>query len=250
MVQRVQSVERALELLLAIASSAEPLSAPDLATIAGVNRATTWRLLNTLGHFDLAVRDRATGRYSIGYGALRLAAATGTDAMVRRLRPVLERTAQRVGGSVFLEVASAGELIVLDHVRSDDLVQVDLAGVVVPLHCGSVGKLYLASWTESEIDAFLAESLPAATPHTCTEPAALRAQFDEARRTGIAYNYREHREEWCGITAAIRDRVGRDLAYLNVTLPTFDTTRAQLRALAVPLREAAAEAEALLTRAP
>jgi hypothetical protein len=28
-------------------------------------------------------------------------------------------------------------------------------------------------------------------------------------------DFREHQEEWCGITAAIRDRAGRGLSYLE-----------------------------------
>ncbi|MBO0870703.1 MAG: hypothetical protein J2P15_19275, partial [Micromonosporaceae bacterium] len=56
-------------------------------------------------------------------------------------------------------------------------------------------------------------------------------------------NYMEHQEEWCGITAAIRDRAGRDLAYLNVTLPTYRWTEAALRSLAGAMRSAAGQIE-------
>lgn len=239
----VQAVERALLLLEEVAASAIPPTAPEIAQRAGINRGTAWRLLRTLEHFDLVERDPLTGRYSVAYGTVRLATATDASSLVRRARPVLERLAAETDGSVFLEIASRGNLVVLDEARPRSPVLVDIAGMDIPLHCGSVGKLYLASLPEDELAQYLESPLVRPTPYTATDPAKLRDQLEECRRTGIATNYMEHREEWCGITAAIRDRAGRDLAYLNVTLPTYRWTEGELQALATLLRAAASEIE-------
>ena len=243
MIGGVQAVERALLLLEEIAASAVPPTAPEVAQRAEINRGTAWRLLRTLEHFDLVERDPMTGRYSVAYGTVRLATATDASSLVRRARPVLERLAAETDGSVFLEVASRGRLLVLDEARSSSPVLVDIAGVDIPLHCGSVGKLYLTSLPEDELAQNLDSRLLRPTPYTVTDRAKLRDQLEECRRTGVATNYKEHQEEWCGITAAIRDRAGRDLAYLNVTLPTYRWTEDALQALATPLRAAAAEIE-------
>lgn len=239
MSQRVQAVERALNLLEAIAASSVPPTIPELAKATGVNRGTTWRLMNTLVYFDLAERDEHSGRYTVGLGALRLAAATDGTSLVRRARPVLERTATNTGGTAFLEVATRGKLVVMDECRGGNPIQVDLAGMNVPLHCGSVGKLYLATLPEDERDLYLEQEFEPLTPFTCTDPDVLRSQIEEAKSIGVAYNYKEHREEWCGITAAIRDRAGHDLAYINVTLPTFNTTETELRSLTEMMAQAA-----------
>ena len=134
MTQRVQSVERALSLLDALASNAVPPTIPELAKAAKVNRATAWRLMNTLVAFDLAERNEITGTYKVGPGALRLAAATDNSSFVRKSRPILEKVAHKTGGSAFLEIATRGELVVMDQVRSNSPIQVDLAGMSVPLH--------------------------------------------------------------------------------------------------------------------
>ena len=250
MAQRVQAVERALSLLEAIAASATPKSVPELAELAGVNRATAWRLINTLAYFDLVERDGLAGRYTVGFGAMRLAAATNSSSLVRRAKPVLKRTVAKTGGTAFLEVTTRGQLIVLDECRSESPIQVDLGGVNVPLHCGSVGKLYLATLRDDELDAYLQQDLEPLTPFTCTNAEALREQIRQARQTGVAYNYKEHHEEWCGITAAVRDRAGRDLAYVNVTLPTFLTTEDDLRSLTDTMTQAAKEIADLLLNTP
>jgi DNA-binding IclR family transcriptional regulator len=89
----VQSVDRALRLLKAVAASGAPSSAQELARRCGVNRSTAWRLLATLEAHGLVERDAVTGRYAVGYAAFQLATAEDHDALARRLRPLLEHTA-------------------------------------------------------------------------------------------------------------------------------------------------------------
>ena len=89
---RVQSVERAVALLDAIAgASPRGSTVAELALACGINRATAWRLLATLEGRGLVDRDPGTSRYQIGYTVARLAAAFGVDGLVRRSHHVLER---------------------------------------------------------------------------------------------------------------------------------------------------------------
>ena len=61
---RVQSVERAVALLDAIAgASPRGSTVAELALACGINRATAWRLLATLEGRGLVDRDPATSRY-------------------------------------------------------------------------------------------------------------------------------------------------------------------------------------------
>ena len=154
-------------------------------------------------------------------------------------------TNEPAAGYQYLEVARRGRLIVLDECRAATPVTVDLAGLDVPLHCGSVGKLHLATWTAEEFDEFVAAGLVAATDRTIVTVQELRSEVDRARRDGLAFNYQEHTLEWCGVTSAVRDSAGRDLAYLNVTLPTWTTSEADLHAWGPRL---VADAQALAAR--
>jgi DNA-binding IclR family transcriptional regulator len=59
---RIQSVDRAVDLLQAMAAAApETATAPALARVCGLNRATAWRLLKTLQARGLVALDEATG---------------------------------------------------------------------------------------------------------------------------------------------------------------------------------------------
>lgn len=239
----VQSVERALAMLEEIAASEEPPTASEVARRAGVNRATAWRLLTTLEHFHLVERVATDGRYRVGYGATRIAAASGANALIRRTRPVLERLGLELDESVYLQVASGTTMIVLDEVRASHPVRVDLPNLEVPLHCGSVGKLFLAFLPESEREELLGQPHEAFTDRTITDPALLRAEVARARTERIAIAYKEHLPDWGGATAVALDRRGSPLAYLNVTVPSYRYTEEELRALGAPLLRAAAELE-------
>jgi hypothetical protein len=69
MTQRVQSVERALALLEAVASSEYPMSVPELAATAGVNRATAWRLHEVLVDQFMASFDGAPEELVLDFDA-------------------------------------------------------------------------------------------------------------------------------------------------------------------------------------
>ena len=190
MVQRIQSVERALAMLDLLAKSPRPQTIPELAKTMEINRATAWRLINTLLEFELVEKDDESGRFTVGSGAFKLAASTQTNLMSRKARPVLERISALFGASAFLEIAARGELIVLDQIRMDLPEEVDLAGMQVPLNCGSVGKLYLASLPDTQLENYLATPLAALTDHTITDPNELRTEVLQARISGVAYNYK------------------------------------------------------------
>lgn len=239
----VQSVERALTMLEEIAASETPPSATEIAQRAGVNRATAWRLLVTLEHFHLIERDPHSGRYTVGYGATRIAAVSGAASLVRIARPVLEQLGTELKESTYLQVASGSRLVVLDEVRAVNPVQVDLGNVEVPLHCGSVGKLFLGFLPDGEREEYLAQPLTAFTERTLTDPDRLRTEIAQAKVDRFAIAYQEHLPDWAGATAVVCDRRERPLAYLNVTVPCYRYTEEDVSNFRTPLRHAAADLE-------
>lgn len=242
----VQAVERALNMLEEVAASPAALSATQIASRAGVNRGTAWRLLTTLEHFHLVERDSQSGKYFVGYGPARIAQASAAPALIRRARPVLEALGAELNESVYLQVATGTRLVVLDEVAAPRPVRVDLARMEVPLHCGSVGKLFLAFLPEAELAEILAQPLERFTERTITDPTKLRQAIEKARRERIAWAYKEHLPDWAGATTVACDRRGLPLAYLNVSVPAYRYSQRRLMAMRQPLLAAAASLEARL----
>jgi len=238
----IQSLDRGARLLEVIARSPQPLTGVEAADHAEINRSTAWRLLATLEQHRLVERDE-TGRYQVGIGVFGLAAATRWGAVARRARPILERLGTQVDSTVAVAVVDGGGYEIIDQVDSSHALSVRWVGVRLPLTSTSVGKLILAAMDESELDLFLRHPIAERTPRTLTDPAAVRAELDEVRRTGIATSVGDYEVGVNGISAAARDAQGRPVAFIAVTGPDVRLTTASLPAVAPLVLAAAAELE-------
>ena len=89
-------------------------------------------------------RDPITQRYSVGYGAISVAAAVTDDVLVRRIRPLLGRLAEITGESVTLAVAKRFNLVYVDQVDPPNVMVPSWLDKPLPLHATSGGKAFLA----------------------------------------------------------------------------------------------------------
>jgi DNA-binding IclR family transcriptional regulator len=184
-----------------------------------MNRSTAWRLLRTLEHHGLIDRDPVTQRYTVGYGAISVAAAVTDDALVRRVRPLLEELAVRTGESVTLAVARRFNLVYVDQVDPPTKMAPNWIDKPLPLHATSGGKAFLAWLGPDERDAILPKELSRYTARTVTERGALEREFDEVRRIGYALCVREYEEFSAGASAAVLNSRRHPMAVVNVWGP-------------------------------
>jgi DNA-binding IclR family transcriptional regulator len=197
---RIQSIDRAADLLMAVAAA--PDTAPGLADRTNLNRSTAWRILATLEHHGLVERDAATNRYGIGAGVVKLAAAAGHEPLVRLAHPLIRRLAEATGETVNLAVARRLELVYADQVQAPHVMAPNWLGHAVPLHATSTGKAFLAALPEHERDALLQSTLERFTETTITDPRALRAELDATRERRYAISRGELEPALWGVSAA------------------------------------------------
>jgi DNA-binding IclR family transcriptional regulator len=241
----VQSVDRALRLLKAVAAADQPSTAQELAQRCEVNRSTAWRLLSTLEAHGLVERDPVTGRYLVGYAAFQLATAEDHDALARRLRPLLQRTAQSTGEIVTLAIAKRFGLVYVDQADPPGPASPDWSGRQIPLHATSSGKVFLAWLPEEERAAVLPATLERFTPHTIVDRSALDRELERVRRDGYASCLGEF-DYSNGVSAAVFDPNHRPVAVMNVWGPSVRVTRTRLPSLGRAALRAAHEMSLLL----
>jgi DNA-binding IclR family transcriptional regulator len=240
--RRIQSIDRAADLLAAIAAAPEPETAPALADACGLNRSTAWRILATLEHHGLVERDPGTSRYRLGVAIRRLAAAAGDEPLVRLARPILRRLANATGETANLAVARRLELIYADQVQARHVMAPNWLGHTVPLHATSTGKAFLAALPDAELDAIALERF---TDSTITDVSALRAELATVRERGYAVSHGELEAALWGASAAVVDGAGRPAAVLSVW-GADARVRDRLDALGEQCAAAAEELAALL----
>ncbi len=211
---RIQSIDRAADLLEAIAAAPEPETAPLLADACGLNRSTAWRILATLESRGLVERDPDTNRYRLGFAVLRLAAAAGHEPLVRIAHPLLRQLADASGETANLAVARRLELVYADQVQARHVMAPNWLGHPVPLHATSTGKAFLAALTDDELAAVV--RLERFTDTTITTLGALREELAAVRARGWAGSHGELEPGLWGVSAAALDVAGRPAAVLSV----------------------------------
>lgn len=241
----IQSVDRAIRLLKAIADSPRPLPLPAAARTAGVNPGTAWRLLATLEHHGLLARNGSG--YAVGYSAVRIAAAADETTLKNAARPLLERLVEETGEAVSLSVPRQDSIVSIDHLAAPRIVSAGWVGEQLPLHCTSNGKLLLAWLPEDQLAAFLRRPLTALTPATITDPQGLYEELLEVRDREYGIEVEEFEVGLHAVSAAARDARGKPLAILSVSGPAYRMPRGQLHEIGALLLAAAAQLEAALS---
>src|SRR3954454_21556643 len=157
---RVQSLDRALDLLEALASAGE-LGVSDLAARTGLVPSTAHRLLGTLVERGYAAQSASGGRYLIGYKLLEL--ASGLQDRVERLklaaREHLEVLLRETGETTNLVVLEGRDVVYVDKVVRTRSVRLFLeVGRAIPAHPSGAGKAILDWRTPEDVAALLGGS--------------------------------------------------------------------------------------------
>ena len=228
----MQSVDRAMLLLRAVAlASPEDSTAARLAETCGLNRATAWRILNTLEAHDVVSCSRDSGRWSIGVAVVDMAQAAGTDTVIALALPRLERLSLQTGETAALAVWRQGALTYVEEVVPPSIVAATWLGQTVPLHATSTGKVLLAFGDGSAVPRPSRRSLERFTDTTVTTLAALDEQLAQVRLRGYATCRGEYEPSAWGVSAPVVDNTGRLVAVLSIWGPGTRVTEARFEVL-------------------
>jgi IclR family transcriptional regulator, acetate operon repressor len=216
----VQSVERALELLEALADPGEPRGVSELRRATGLPLATVHRLLATMAARGYVRQDTATHKYTLGSHLIRLGEAA-TRQFSRFSHPYLAELMEVSGETANLAVFEGGQVAYVAQVPSRHhrvRMFTEVGRRVLP-HTSGVGKVVLAFRPRGEVEALLARTgLPRRTPRTITEPDRFLAELDTVARQGYAI---DSGEEEVGVRclAVPVFRIGDSVAAMSVSAP-------------------------------
>jgi IclR family transcriptional regulator, acetate operon repressor len=241
---RTKSLNRAVDLLQAVASRPDGVSAAELARITGLPRSTVTRTLHTLADGGLVEQGE---RWTLGYELVRLArAADPYRGLIETARPLLGRLRDTTDESALLALIRGrpGIEIVLQLDPNRHVGVSSWVGVDVPLHASAAGKLALAELTDDELGAWLdARPLTEYTASTLADPDALTAELVRVRRNGWAELLDELEDGLTSLAMPVRATDGELVAAVGISGPTFRLRRTRRRQLVEELRAAAAELE-------
>lgn len=156
----VSALRRGVAVLQCFGAGNASLSNAELSRLTGVPKPTVTRLASTLVALGLLRQDMATEKFSLGAGVLSLAHAFLSGFDIRAsARPHLQRLAEETGGTAYLAVRDAGEMVIIDACRARaPMLTMSLGiGSRVPLGTSSLGRACLAGMPAGEREALVGE---------------------------------------------------------------------------------------------
>ncbi|MET0930201.1 MAG: IclR family transcriptional regulator [Aeromicrobium sp.] len=239
----VQSVDRALQILELIATAGES-GVTEIGAALGVHKSTAFRLVASLEARGLVEQTADRGKYRLGVGILRLAAATTARLdVVQESRPFARLLAADTGEAVNIATLNNGGALYLDQITATAAIQGNnWVGQWLPLHATSNGKVLLAGLTDDQVRAEVGADLAGYTPATVTDVDQLVAEVREVRERGYVVVIDELEMGLTAVAAPIRDVHGDVVATLSVSGPTFRFTGEKVEAAIERTVAAAADA--------
>ncbi|MEV6779413.1 IclR family transcriptional regulator [Streptomyces syringium] len=221
----------------------------EITRLSGLPQSTCQRLVHNLVREGFL--DRKGDHYRIGLELVQLAApgTFGLD-LVQLTRPALEQLRDRTGESACLYVRDEAFRTVIAVAETRHIVmRLFKVGMVMPLHAGAPGKIFMAYDPAARTDA-IRYGLTRFTPHTQVDIGALDQQVEQARRQGWAAAFDERHEGVGSISAPVFDHGGELAAVLGIGAPTQRVSPEDVDRIAPLVTEAAQEASRALGYQP
>ena len=229
--QSIQSVDRAVSLLEAIAEAGGETTLTELSHRTRLNISTCHHLLSTLVQRGYVAKVPVRRSYALGARILYLSNACLTQVdLPARAAPFIEQINASTGETVHLAVLQGDTMLKVAKRESRHPVRVDTGalGRSDAAHATATGKAMLAWLPEDEMRRVLAHGLTRCTPNTITEWPALIEELRHVRRNGFSVDREEFQPGVICIGAAIRDLNGAVVGAISASTPTMRASEEHL----------------------
>ena len=216
----VQSVERAMAILLVLGQDEEGSRLTEVAHRTGLSVSTVHRLLTTLERQKFVQFDQSSSMWHVGRAAFTTGSAFVRQrnfvapalAYLRRLRDLTRETAN-------LGVIDDGEVLVLSQVESREIMRaITRVGGHVPMISSGMGKAILATYEPADINAIVANhGMRRFTANSLVRSKELWSQLDTIRAEGYAVDDEEFLPGLRCIAAAVYNQQGEALCAISVS---------------------------------
>ncbi len=219
----VQSVERALDILEALARAGGEMKLGEMVARTGLNPSTCHHLIGTLVGRDYVGQNPRGRAYYLANKVLEL-----SGSRLRQLdlldiaTPELRRLNRATEETVHLAAMQGHDLVTLARLDSPKAPRVgsDAIGKTSAAHATATGKAILAWLPETQIARVIAEKgLQRFTPATLTSIGELVEELRYVRRNGYALDREEFQPGVVCVGSAIRDHAGAVIGSVGCSLP-------------------------------
>jgi len=220
--QPIQSLDRGLLILEAVANSSDPVSLNELTDLVGIDRSSVFRLAFTLKRRGFLTYPAGRKDFILGPALWRLSDRYEWGTMLIRVsQEHLKQLAKRTNETVHLAIREGRNALFVDHVAANHVIAVSgQTGEMVPLHCTAHGKALLSGLDLGELRRIFGPGpLPIHTKRTIGTLSELAGACAEIRQQGYATDEAEFREGLRCVAAPIRAQRGMIVGSIGISAP-------------------------------
>lgn len=217
----VQSIERAFLLMRALAVG--PAGVTEVAERVELPKSTVARLLSALETEGAVAKVAGSSLYQLGDALADLAGSSAPGRnLIAAARPHLVELTESTGETSGLSILADDGVFYLDHVESDEDVQVrSWTGETVPAHLVPSGLVLLAHSPKKVRQNHLAPPLAGNTGDSWTDPKAIRGRLDGPASKGAFWTHDEFAEGISSVAAPVVGGTGEVIAAIHLHGPTY-----------------------------
>lgn len=240
----MRSVERAADLLSALAQAGLPLGVRELAARLDVSKSSVHRILVSLRSRGFVEEDPVTGRYRLGLRAMEVGVAV-LDQLepYGACKPYLEELLRQTNETVNLALLDEedGQVVYLAKLEPPQSIRINTRlGARRPAHCTALGKAILSEMPPAKAESLLRlRPLQRLTERSVVEVDRLLRHLAECRERGYAVDDEEFEEGIICVGAPVRGRDGQATMAMSVSAPRFRTPPERVAQLGAMVRATA-----------
>src|ERR1043165_7749578 len=203
----IQSLDRGLAILEAVAASSTPVPLKQLTDLIGIDRSSVFRLANTLRQRRFLTNPKGSNDYILGPTAWLLSRRYGRTVLGTFFHHYLQDLSLTLGETSHFAVREGVEVFFIDHhIPAGQVVSVaGQTGEFGPLHCTAHGKALLADCDLHALRELLGRApLRVYTRTSVRSLTRLAIACAQVRVDGFALDSGEYLEEVTCVAAPIR----------------------------------------------
>jgi len=238
----IQSLDRGLAILQAVALSKQPVTLDQLADLLQIDRSSAFRLAQTIRHRGFLACP--PGRKDYVLGALFWTLSRQYDwsnmlVMVASSR--LKQLASDINETAHLAVLEGKRALFIDSANANNVIAVaERMGDSLPLYCTAHGKALLADSSVRQLSTLLgSQPLKAYTKNTITKIDLLARDCALIKKRGFAIDESEFRDDVRCIAAPIRLQNNEIVGSMGISAPLARFPKSKTRSYAAQVRKAA-----------
>ena len=239
----VQSIERALDIIEAVAANKNSAVLTEIAEKTGLHKSTAYRIISTLMRRSY-LKKNADGTYKIGLKLIE-AVSYYIDSLELQTEvcPYIAQITAKFRLTSHLGILEGDKVVYIE--KMDIFSNIKLysqIGLRMHAYCSSLGKCLLANFSNTQLRSIMGRTeFTRFTPNTITTIEALQKEIDSVRQRGWAIDNEEFEIGHRCIGAPVYDYRGDIIAAISASGSTSILTDERIPEIVEYLKQTAAE---------